>query len=145
MNRALIAATLLLSTSLITGCAMTGQGTSSNGQTAQSATPGLAAQSSILALQTWLMIQQGKASGSAEKLAASNPAEAERQRARAASAGNIMTSLGALRTESNCSRRLQLATAAAGGLQAEFPTYQTELGLGTNLVTVLVSGMPGCQ
>lgn len=142
MNRASIATALILSASLVTGCAMTGQG---NGQAAPSATPGLAAQSSILALQTWLMIQQGKASESATKLASSNPAEAQRQRARAASAGDIMTSLGALRTESNCSRRLQLATAASGGLQAEFPTYQTELGLGTNLVTVLVSGMPGCQ
>lgn len=145
MNRVLIAATLMLSASLIGGCALTGQSSAGNGQTAQSATPGLATQSSILALQTWLMIQQGKASDSATRLASSNPAEAERQRARAAAAGNIMTSLGALRTESNCSRRLQLATAAAGGLQAEFPTYQTELGLGTNLVTVLVSGMPGCQ
>lgn len=133
---------LALSAVLTAGC-VTGSG--GNGQAAQSAAPGMAAQTSILALQTWLMIQQGKANESATQLAKTNPTEAARQRARATAAGSIMTSLGTLRVESNCARRLQLANAVSTGLQAEFPNYQAELGLGTNLVTVLASGMPGCQ
>lgn len=133
---------LMLCASLLAGCLT---GTGGNGSSAQSGSPGLASQSAILALQTWLVLQQGKATEAATRLAKTNPAEAARQGARAAAAGGIMTSLGALRVESNCARRLQLANAVSAGLQAEFPNYQAELGLGTNLATVLASGMPGCQ
>lgn len=139
---ATLAALAIASTSL-TGCNMMGMaGGSASGE---QASPSLAAQTSIIALQTWLMVQQTKASEAGDRLARSNPTEAARQRARATSAGSIMTSLGTLRTESNCARRLSLATAVSGGLQAEFPNYQTELGLGTNLVTILAAGFPGCQ
>lgn len=126
LSRTFIA--VLLSTVLLGGCAMMAPA----GGNGQPATPGIAAQTSMIALQTWLMVQQGKATDAGNT-------------ARANAAASIMTSLGSLRTEANCARRLQLANAVAGGLQAEFPTYQAELGLGANLATVLASGYPGCQ
>lgn len=125
----------------LSGCPMLMVGASGDGSAP--AQPSLAAQSTILGLQTWMMLQQSKATEAAA--AAKTVKEAEKQRARAASAGNILTSLGALRTESNCGKRLALATAVSGGLQSEFPTYQAELSLGTNLVGILAAGFPGCQ
>ncbi len=139
MYRPLIAALVLVAILPGTGCQQMLAGGSAPAQ------PGLASQSTMLALQTWLMIEQSKASSAATRLAGSNPAEAQKQTARAASAGNIMSSLAVLRTESNCGKRLQLATAVSSGLQSEFPTYQSELSLGTGLAATLASGFPGCQ
>lgn len=128
MKRSSILAVLLAAILPLTGCEMLMGGGSANGEAAP---PSATAQTTIIALQTWLLVEQNKA-----KTAGNT--------ARANSAGSISSSLGALRTEANCSRRLQLATAISAGLQSEFPTYQGELGLGTNLVTVLASGYPGC-
>lgn len=141
MSRSLAVATLIAAALLNAGCSMlTGAG---DGSAPASTQPTLATQGTILGLQTWLSMQQAKASAAAES--AKTPADAEKQRARAAAAGSIMTSLAPLRTEINCARRLQLATAVSSGLQTQFPTYQSEMSMGTNLVGILVSGMPGCQ
>lgn len=130
MSRTPIIALLLAATTLLAGCDMLmGGGGNASGQ---SSSPSVASQTTIIALQTWLMVEQNKARTAGNT-------------SRANAAGNIMGSLGALRVESNCARRLQLATAVSGGLQGEFPNYQAELGLGTNLVNVLASGFPGCQ
>lgn len=134
--------TLLALMTTLAGCPMlTGGG--AGGANAAPAQPGLAAQGTILALQTWLMLEQSKAKEAGTSAATAQ--ERQKQLARAATAGSIMTSLGSLRSESNCAKRLQLANAVSGGLQAEFPTYQAELSLGTNLAGILVSGFPGCQ
>ncbi|MFZ5724359.1 MAG: hypothetical protein ACOY33_11950 [Pseudomonadota bacterium] len=129
MIRRLPVVAALAAALLLAGCNLLMPPQEAAGQTG-TLTPG--AQTTIIGLQTWLMIEQNKAK------AAGNTA-------RANSAGSIMTSLGSLRTEPNCARRVQLATAVSTGLQAEFPAYQSELGLGTNLGTILVSGVPGCQ
>lgn len=133
MTRPLIAALVIAAASLTAGCDTLGipgfAGGSANGA---AASPSATSQTTIIALQTWLVIEQQKAAAAGKT-------------ARAASAGNLVSSLGALRTEPNCARRLQLATAVSGGLQSEFPTYQAELSLGTNLVGILAAGFPGCQ
>jgi hypothetical protein len=142
MYRPLAIAAVLAASLLNAGCPMLAGGGAGEAGVAPTQ-PTLATQGTILGLQTYLMMQQTKASAAAQT--AKTPQDAEKQRARAAAAGNIMSSLAPLRTEVNCARRLQLATAVSGGLQAEFPNYQTELSLGTNLVSILVSGVPGCQ
>ncbi|MFZ5757461.1 MAG: hypothetical protein ACOY3X_11195, partial [Pseudomonadota bacterium] len=96
MSRTKIVALLLAATTLLAGCSMLmGGGTNANGQPAS---PGVASQTTIVALQTWLMVEQQKAQRAGNS-------------ARASSAAAISASLGALRTEANCARRLQLATA----------------------------------
>ena len=137
MSRFLVAAVLAASVSL-TGCMAPATGEPG----AAPAQPGLAAQGTILGLQTYLMLQQQKANAAADS--AKTPQEAEKLRARAAAAAGIMSSLAPLRSEPNCAKRLSLANAVSSGLQANFPNYSSELSLGTNLVNILASGMPGC-
>lgn len=132
MYRPLATAIVLSATTLLAGCNMMGMGGgTASGSTAQSS-PSVGAQTTIIALQTWLMVEQQKASAAGKT-------------ARAATAGSLIGNLSALRTEPNCATRLRLATTVSGGLQSEFPAYQAELGLGTNLVTILAAGFPGCQ
>lgn len=139
--RLLIVATTALTLTL-SGCLSTGGAAPGGEPKPVSTQPTMATIGTIMGIQTWLTMQQTKLSTQAA--AAKTPAEAEKLRARAAAAGNIMTNLSPLRTEINCARRMQLATAVATGMQAEFPNYQAELSLGTNLANILVTGMPGC-
>lgn len=128
MNRNLLIALFVSAGLVLGGCAVSGAPASGD----QPASPGVAAQTTIIALQTWLSLEQTKA-------------KAAGQTARANAAGNLIGSLTSLRTESNCANRLRLATTISAGLQTEFPTYQAQLGLGTNLVGILAAGYPGCQ
>lgn len=128
MTRNLLIALFVSAGLVLGGCAVSGAPASGE----QPASPGVAAQTTIIALQTWLSLEQTKA-------------KAAGQTARANTAGNLISSLTSLRTESNCANRLRLATTVATGLQTEFPTYQAQLGLGTNLVGILAAGYPGCQ
>ncbi len=131
MHRPLLTAAILSAATLLAGCNMMGLGgttASANG----GAQPSVAAQTSIIALQTWLMIEQQKAT------AAGNTS-------RASLAGSLIGNLTALRTEPNCATRLRLATTVSTGLQAQFPNYQSHLAAGTNLVNVLATGFPGCM
>lgn len=141
MSRFLVAALLVAASLTSTGC-LTAGAPAEGGDAAAPAQPGLAAQGTILGLQTYLMLQQQKANTAAES--AKTAAEAEKLRARATAAGSIMASLAPLRTEPNCAKRMSLANAVSSGLQANFPNYASELSLGTNLVNILASGMPGC-
>lgn len=128
MTRNLFIALFVSAGLVLGGCAVSGGPASGE----QPASPSVAAQTTIIALQTWLALEQTKA-------------KAAGQTARANAAGNLITSLTSLRTESNCANRLRLATTISAGLQTEFPTYQAQLGLGTNLVGILAAGYPGCQ
>lgn len=133
MTRSFIAAITIAVATLLAGCNMMGLAdASASGTPAASASPGVAMQTTIIALQTWLSVEQSKASGAGNT-------------SRANMAGSLIGNLSSLRTEPNCANRLRLANTVSGGLQTQFPAYQTELGLGTNLATVLVSGFPGCQ
>ncbi len=132
MIRSCIAATTIAA-ALLAGCNTMGLASgSASGTPAASASPSVAAQTTIIALQTWLSVEQSRASSAGNT-------------SRANMAGSLIGNLGSLRTEPNCANRLRLANTVSGGLQTQFPTYQTELSLGTNLATVLVSGFPGCQ
>lgn len=131
MSRNLVIALFISTSLLLGGCAAPGAPGNSGGG-GQAASPGVAAQTAIVALQTWLALEQNKA-------------RAAGQTARANTAGELIGSLTSLRTESNCANRLRLATTISAGLQSEFPTYQAQLGLGTNLVGILAAGYPGCQ
>lgn len=133
MTRSFIAAITIAVATLPAGCNMMGLAdASASGTPTASASPGVAMQTTIIALQTWLSVEQSKASSAGNT-------------SRANMAGSLIGNLSSLRTEPNCANRLRLANTVSGGLQTQFPAYQTELGLGTNLATVLVSGFPGCQ
>jgi len=142
MRRLLLATTTALSL-VLAGCLATGGAAPGGEARPVSTQPTMATITTIMGIQTFLTLQQTKLSTQAAS--AKTPAEAEKLRGRAAAAANIMANLTPLRTEINCQRRMQLATAVANGLQTEFPNYQAELSLGTNLANILVTGMPGCQ
>lgn len=118
-------------TAPLAGCELLGMGGAPASGGTQ-AGPSMTAQTTIIALQTWLMVEQQKATAAGKT-------------ARAATAGSLIGNLTSLRTEPNCANRLRLATTVSTGLQGEFPNYQAELGLGTNLVNILAAGYPGCQ